>query len=117
LFIYDQEVTNWIRSYTTRVVTLKDIGEIFGTAHYRAVKMTTTINGFKNTGIFPFNPNILDDHDLMPAETTNIPTNEIPYDFLNSYKSPPTMPISCRPRSPDPILELLKQIPDTVEDI
>lgn len=34
--------------------------------------MTTALNGFQNTGICPFNPDVFNDSDFMAAETTNV---------------------------------------------
>ncbi|KAF0684221.1 Pogo transposable element with KRAB domain, partial [Aphis craccivora] len=46
---YDPEVTNWLRSNTPKVVTLKDIGEIFGKAFMKSATISTAINSFKKT--------------------------------------------------------------------
>lgn len=71
--------------------------------------MLTAINSFKKTSIFPFNPDIFEDYDFMPAETINISITEIP--------SPTIIPLNSIPRSPDPLVEILQNIPDTVEYI
>lgn len=42
-------------------VTMKDIFRLFGLAWQRAAKMETAINGFKDTGLVPFNRNIFPD--------------------------------------------------------
>lgn len=111
---YDTEVTNWLRSNTPKVVTLKDIGEIFGKAFMKAATMSTAINSFKKTGIFPFNDNVFEDSDFMPAETTNIPITEIPPESLNSTT---IIPFNSDPKNTDPLVELLEKLPDTLEDI
>jgi len=49
---YDTDVTNWLRSNTPKVVTLKDIGEIFGKAFMKAPTMSTAINSFKKKQVF-----------------------------------------------------------------
>jgi len=108
---YDTEVTNWLRSNTPKVVTLKDIGEIFGKAYMKAATMSTAINAFKKTGIFPFNDNVFEDSDFMPAETTHIPRTEMPPESPNS---PTIIPFNS---NTDPLVELLEKLPDTLVDI
>lgn len=111
---YDTEVTNWLRSNTPKVVTLKDIEEIFGKAFMKAATMSTAINSFKKTGIFPFNDNVFEDSDFMPAETTNITITEIPSESLNSVT---IIPFNSDPKNTDHLVELLEKLPDTLEDI
>lgn len=74
----------------------------------KAATMSTAINYFKKTSIFSFNPDIFEDSDFMPAGT-NIPRTGMP--------SPVIMPLNSIPRSLDPLIELLQNIPNTVEDI
>lgn len=68
---YDQEVSNWLRSHPGRVVTIYQIAEIFGNAFVRAATMTTAINGFSATGIWPCNPHIFSESDFLAASTTD----------------------------------------------
>lgn len=111
---YDKEVTNWLRSNTPKVVTLKNIAEIFGAAFLKAASMLNAVNSFKKTGIIPFNPDVFEEVDFMAAENTNIPRKEILYEHLN-------LPINIEPdsaaRSPDRLVEILQKLPDTISDI
>ncbi|XP_022166135.1 uncharacterized protein LOC111030774, partial [Myzus persicae] len=69
---YDKEITNWLRSHPGEVVNLKHVAEIFGLAFAKAATMTTAMNSFKSTGIFPFNPDIFQDSDFVASDTTNV---------------------------------------------
>jgi len=95
-------------------VTLKDIGEIFGVAYLKAATMSTAINSYKKTGIFPFNPNVFEDSDFMPAETTHISSTEIPPASLNSAT---IIPFNSDLKNTDPLVELLEKLPETLVDI
>lgn len=106
---YVKEVTNCLRSHTPRVVILKYIGGIFGAAYLKAATMSTAIDYFLKMCTFPFNPDMFEDSEFMPAESTNKPRTEMP--------SPTIMPLISIPRFPDLLIEILQNILDTVEDI
>lgn len=80
----------------------------------KAATMSTAINSFKKTGIFPFNDNVFEDSDFMPAETTHIPITEMPPESLNS---PTIIPFNSDPKNNGPLVELLENLPNTLEDI
>ena len=54
-----QEIEKWLRSRPGRVVTIYQIGELFGNACKRATTGETAANGFPATGLFPCDKNIL----------------------------------------------------------
>ena len=58
---YTETVMEWQR--LGRKTTLKDVFKLFGRAWQRAAKIETAVNGFKKTGICPFNRNIFKDSD------------------------------------------------------
>jgi hypothetical protein len=70
---YDQEISNWLRSNPGKAVTMAQIAEILSKAFVRAATMTTAINGFQSTGIWPFNPNIFPDSAFSASATTDRP--------------------------------------------
>jgi hypothetical protein len=69
---YSNEIRKWLRSNPSKVVTLFQISSIFGASFLNAATMTTAINGFKSTGIWPLDPNIFSEMDFQPAATTDI---------------------------------------------
>ncbi|KAJ8893815.1 hypothetical protein PR048_006416 [Dryococelus australis] len=53
-----------------RVVALFRIGHIFGESYLQACTPLNIINGFRKTGIIPYNPNVFIDVDFAAMETT-----------------------------------------------
>ncbi|KAF6204838.1 hypothetical protein GE061_019001 [Apolygus lucorum] len=54
-------------------ISISEVAGIFKEAWIRAATMSTAINGFRETGIYPFNRNAIPDHFYAPAETTDHP--------------------------------------------
>ena len=67
---YSQEVQNWLRNDPGRVVTMFQIGELFGAAYLRAATLQTAVSAFQKTGIYPVNRNVFNDADFVPSLTT-----------------------------------------------
>lgn len=81
------------------MVTIYDVGKLFNRAIQRSATVQTLVNGFRKTGIFPFNPDIFPDHLFAPSITTdrrlpecNTPTS-VPSSQQNaaSLEKPSTM--------------------------
>ena len=53
-----QEIEKWLRSRPGRVVTIYQIGELFGNACRQATTGEIAANGFRATGLFPCDKNI-----------------------------------------------------------
>ena len=53
-----QEIEKWLRSHLGRVVTVYQIGELFGNAYNRAATGERASNGFRATNLFPCDKNI-----------------------------------------------------------
>ncbi|KAJ0169726.1 hypothetical protein K1T71_014332 [Dendrolimus kikuchii] len=70
---YGNELKNWLRSHPGRVVSQYQTAGLFGKAFVAAATMTTAINSFRATGIWPVNKNIFTDADFAPAATTDNP--------------------------------------------
>jgi hypothetical protein len=49
-------------------ITLYHVASLFGKAYERSATMSIAINGFKESGIHPFNPDIFNDFDFMAAD-------------------------------------------------
>ena len=70
---YDEAVRIWLRSHPGRVVvTIHQIAELFGGAYLKAAAAITAVNGFRKTGIVPFNPAIFNDADFAGSNPTEI---------------------------------------------
>lgn len=54
-------------------MTALQIGYLFNQAYGKTASVQNACNGFKNTGLWPVNPDIFPDHFFEPAETTNMP--------------------------------------------
>ncbi|CAD6223960.1 GSCOCG00005411001-RA-CDS, partial [Cotesia congregata] len=72
---YSDAVKQWLREHPDRVVTANDIPRIYGGAFKSAAKPETIKNGFKKTGIWPFNRSVYSDEAIVAAGTS---TPEIP---------------------------------------
>ena len=70
---YNQECEKWLRSNPGRVITMFQLGRIFGSAYIRAATHEVAIGGFKATGIFPVNRHIFSDCDFAPSGVTDQP--------------------------------------------
>lgn len=70
---YEQEVRKWLFTHPGRCVTIYGIATLFNTVFTRAAVMVTAINGFRKSGICPFNPDIFSDHLIVPSLTTDQP--------------------------------------------
>lgn len=95
-----------------RAVSQFCIGKIFGEAYLKAAKPTTAINGFRTTGIYPFNSEIFGEDVFAAAITTDIALsntqnqtpipNEIIIDPLVEPLPEPEMPMEALLDQPGP---------------
>ena len=56
---WKQECHDYLRNNPGKVITRFQFNEIFSKAWMRGMTMRNVINGFKTTGVFPFNPKAL----------------------------------------------------------
>ncbi|XP_050497814.1 uncharacterized protein LOC126878985 [Diabrotica virgifera virgifera] len=83
---YEQAVRVWLRTHPGKVVTIHDVGPLFGEAYLKAASMATAISGFKKTGIWPFerpDPNV-----FVAADTTDRPGPLLATSNLPSASTP-----------------------------
>lgn len=69
---YANEVETWLMNHPGRVVTSYQVSELMGKAYIRAATKEVAIDGFKKSGIYPFNRDLFRDHDF--ALSTQMPT-------------------------------------------
>jgi hypothetical protein len=74
---YCQEIEKWLHSHPWRVITVYQIGELFGNAYKRAATGDIAANGFRATGLFPCDRNIFRPYDfpLSPENKDAAPMN------------------------------------------
>ena len=90
---YCQEIEKWLRSHPGQVVTIYQIGELFGNAYKRAARGEIAANGFRATGRFPCDKKIFRPHDLpLTSEDTEatplnhpalVKTSDETFSFVN----------------------------------
>lgn len=68
---YDQECEKWLRQHPGRVITMFQLGSIFGSAYMRAATPLVAQNGYRRTGIFPVNRDVFAEHEFAPATVTD----------------------------------------------
>jgi hypothetical protein len=75
---HDKALEKWLTNNPGRVVTVFQISHIFNESYMQACTPLNAINGFKKTGIFPYNPDVFTDIDFAAAEVTeqNEPQND-----------------------------------------
>lgn len=99
---YSVECENWMRNHPGRTITTFQITSIFAPAYAKTATIANAIEGFKVTGIWPFNNEIFSDADFLassvterPVEPQNIapdmviPSNEDGNSFPNLPAEPP----------------------------
>ncbi|XP_039300711.1 tigger transposable element-derived protein 6-like, partial [Nilaparvata lugens] len=103
---YAQAIENWLSNYPNRVVCNLQIAQLFNEAYAKAEVVKTAVNGFKKTGILPYNPNVFGPEDFLatpPAEASSAPEP--------SAKSQPSTSTDIRPASPSDQPSCSTQIP------
>jgi len=63
----------WLRSNPGKTMTIYDLPQVVADALPRAATPTNIVNGFKVSGIMPFNDNIFQDCDFAPSFVTDRP--------------------------------------------
>ena len=99
---YNQALEQWLRNNLGRIVTQFQVASIFKHAYVKAVTAKNAENGFKATGIFPFNKHVFDDHEYAHADMEIVSDDEKEdnvsdrgdseghYDGENTEKTPDT---------------------------
>jgi hypothetical protein len=67
---WDDEVLKFWRQHPDRVLTKARFGKIFTPVWMKTMTMTTLVNGFKATGLFPFDRHAIPDTAYAPSDIT-----------------------------------------------
>lgn len=75
---HDKALEKWLINHPGSVVTVFQISQIFNESYMQACTPLNAINGFKKTGIFPYDPDVFTNIDFAAAEVTeqNEPQND-----------------------------------------
>nr|XP_029713551.1 tigger transposable element-derived protein 6-like [Aedes albopictus] len=68
-----QASEQFLKKYPGKVITLNELSELFGKAYLRSTSASVAVNGFRKTGIAPFNRYVFTDDDFAPADVSDIP--------------------------------------------
>ncbi|XP_067944474.1 uncharacterized protein [Watersipora subatra] len=66
----------WQRSNPGRAITIYEMAQLSGVAFTKSVTNANIIAGFRATGIYPYNADIFDDSEFLPADVTDQPDPE-----------------------------------------
>ena len=111
---YTQEVESWLFSNPGRPITVFQIAQLFGVAYSKSATSLVARNGFKKTGIYPFNRGIFSDVDFLPSNTgTPIPsaTSALPHQALPSTSALPHQALTFTPALPHQVLPCTSALP------
>jgi len=67
---WDEEVLKFWRLHPDRQVNKERFGKIFTSAWYKALTPTNVINGFKSTGLYPFDKDVIPPEAFAPSDIT-----------------------------------------------
>lgn len=84
---YDTYVNRWLKSHCGRTFGLYQIAGAVAEAFGKASAIETAVNGFRKTGIFPFNNSVFEDWEFAPSETTELNNTKTNIETVNPKES------------------------------
>lgn len=72
---YDAYLFRWLKNHGGRTFGLYQIAGAVAEAFEKSSSVQTAVNGFRRTGIWPFNDEIFQDWEFAASETTNLEQN------------------------------------------
>eukprot|EP00794_Sanderia_malayensis_P008380 gene8380-9279_t len=125
---FNNACTSWMRSHPASRITIDKLGELFSAAYAKAATVENAVNGFRCTGIVPFNQDVLPESDFLSdprsddtveqAESEPQVTNEIEPSFTMLSQEPgPSTQSSLDPTSVsrDVRCEEIMKVPNIAE--
>lgn len=82
---WDQEVLNFLLTQPGKTVTKMRFGEIFTPVWLKAMTPSNIISGFRATGIYPLNPDIIPEAAFAPSLITHVEEN--PLEKTNNFQN------------------------------
>lgn len=68
---YNDALNGWLLSSAGKPITIYDVAGLIGKAYNKAFTKENIENGFKMSGIFPFNENIFKDDEFLSSFVTD----------------------------------------------
>lgn len=85
---YNDACDLWMRANAGLKISEYEIAGFVASAFNRVSRVDIGVNGFRCTGIYPFNRNIFDDLDFLPSSMTNISENNPPSNLSETTVDP-----------------------------
>ena len=70
---FGMAMDGWMHSHPGRIITIYDVQSLVAEAQLHSLIIRNIQNGFRVSGIHPYNRNVFTDEDFAPAEVTNYP--------------------------------------------
>ena len=62
---YNNACQKWMRNHPGRRIQTENLGELFNEAYVKSATMENAVSGFRTSGIVPFNPDVVPEHEYM----------------------------------------------------
>lgn len=116
---WDQEVLRYMYQNPERRITKTSFNTIFTKVWSQCLTHDNIVNGFRATGLYPFNPDILPDEAFAPSILTELPPPTEPSALVGSNTDHPDNYTVNQPeeqlRNEDDSQSHLEQVPDLPE--
>lgn len=97
---WDQEVLNFLVTQPGKSLTKMRFGEIFSKVWLKAMTPSNIISGFKATGIFPFNPDVIPESAFAPSLITHVEELEQAQNVEEDVTKPSTSMANSNKKAP-----------------
>lgn len=88
---YDKECNNFMTAFQSeRKITKFNFGRLFNRAWCKAATIDNAVNGFRSTGIYPLNENVVNDWEYRNLQTSTTEPTPGPSTRESSQPEPPT---------------------------
>lgn len=78
---YNAACDDWMRDNPGQTISIYNVAQFVGIAYPQALTPMNIVSGFRKAGISPYNPQVFDDSDFVPAGVTDRPmeqANDLP---------------------------------------
>ena len=84
---YNKAMDNWMRTYPGKTLTIYEVPALVKKAQLCALVPRNILSGYKNTGTWPYNPDIFAEEDFAAATITDRPAPDIQIPILTPCKA------------------------------